>query len=128
MAITSLSSAQSFSSIAWQQAQRNADQAEQAARSLQSKAQAAQAQANRAQENARATRVDADQANSRAGQARQGLAAMKSMAQVQSGFSSLRQQISSVLGTDAAASTAVQPTPVLNSSGQQTGALISVTA
>jgi hypothetical protein len=111
-----------------QQAQRNADQAAQTARSLQSQARAAQSVASRAQENARSISVEAEQAGSRSAQAQQGLASFKSLTQLQSGFDDLRQQISSVLSTDSAATTPVQPAAVINTSGQETGTLINVTA
>ena len=133
MAISSLSSGQSISGVAWQQvqqqqAQRNADQAEQAARSLQAQARAAQSVAYRAQENARSVSAEASQADSRANQAQQGLVAMKSIGDIQSGFDDLRQQISTVLSKDFTTSEVAQPVPVTNTSGQQTGTLISVTA
>ena len=133
MAISSLSSTQSGSGVAvqqiqQQQAQRNADQAEQTARSLRVAAQSAQSAANRAQENARTIKVESGQADSRSNQARQGLVAMKSIAQVQSGFDTLRQQISSVLNSDFTDAAPLQTAPVINTSGQETGTLISVTA
>ena len=133
MAVSSLSSTQSINSAAYQQvqqqqAQRNADQAVQAARSLQAQARSAQSAANRAQENARSISAEASQADSRASQAQQGLLAMRSMSSIQSGFDNLRQQISSVLSNEAPVTEAVQPAPVVNTSGQQTGVLISVTA
>ena len=133
MAVSSLSSNQSISSVAWQQiqkqqAQRNADRAQQAAQSLQAQARSAQSVANRAQENARSISVEASQADSRANQAQQGLVSLKSIGEIQSGFDDLRQQISSVLSKDFAVSEPAQPVPVVNTSGQQTGTLISVTA
>ena len=133
MAVASLSSSQAGGSALWgqiqqQQAQRNADRAEQAARSLQAQARTAQSAANRAQENARSISAEANQADSRANQAQQGLASLRSIGEVQSGFDNLRQQISSVLSKDFAVSEPVQIAPVINTSGQQTGTLISVTA
>lgn len=133
MAISSLSSAQSVSGIVWQevqrqQAQRNADQAEQAARSLRADAQAAQSVADRAQENARSISAESGQADSRSAQARQGLAAMKSIGEVQSGFANLRQQISSVLSSDYVTPVSIQPAAVINTSGQETGTVINVMA
>ena len=114
MAISSLSSTQSGSGVVvqqiqQQQAQRNADQAEQTARSLRVAAQSSQA-------------------DSRSNQARQGLVSMKSIAQVQSGYDTLRQQISSVLSSDFTSAAPLQTAPVINTSGQETGTLISVTA
>jgi type II secretory pathway pseudopilin PulG len=133
MAISSLSSAQSIPGVVWQQvqqqqAQRNADQAEQAARSLQAQARSAQSVANRAQENARSISTESSQADSRANQAKQGLVSLKSIGEVQSGFDDLRQQISTVLSKDSVASAPIQAAPVVNSSGQQTGTLINVSA
>lgn len=133
MAISSLSSAQSISSVVGQQvqqqlAQRNADQAEQAARSLQAQARSAQSVANRAQEKARSISVEANQADSRANQAQRGLVSMKSVGEVQNGFDDLRQQISTVLSKDFPSSAAAQSSPVINSDGPQIGSLINVTA
>lgn len=132
MALASLSGSQSASSAVLQQvqqmqAQRNADQAAQKARSLQSQAQAAQSVANRAQENARSISVEASQASSQSSQAQRGLKSMQAISELQSGFDGLRQQISSVLSTDFSATTA-QPVAVINTSGQETGTLINVTA
>lgn len=132
MALASPSGSQSASSAALQQvqqmqAQRNADQAAQKARSLQSQAQAAQSVANRAQENARSISVEASQASSQSSQAQRGLKSMQAISELQSGFDSLRQQVSSVLSTDFSVATA-QPAVVINTSGQETGTLISVTA
>jgi hypothetical protein len=84
--------------------------------------------ANRAQENARAVRVESSQADSRSNQAQQGLLSMKSIAQVQSGFDNLKQQISSVLISESTNPVPVPVAPVINTSGQETGILISVTA
>lgn len=133
MAISSLSSTQSYSAVAFQQlqrqqAQRNADQAEQAARSLQAQARTAQSVANQAQENARSVSSEANQAGLRADQAQRGLASSKSISDLQSGFDSLRQQISAVLSTDLSTAKPVESSAVPNSSGQQTGTIINVTA
>lgn len=133
MAVTALSGSQSVSSVVMrqvqqQQAQRNADQAAQAARSLQAQARAAQSVASRAQENARSISVEAEQADSRSAQAQQGLASMKSLTQLQSGFDDLRQQISSELNADFVAAPSAQSVAVINTSGQETGTLINVTA
>ncbi len=119
--------------IQQQQAQRNADQAAQQARALQSRAQAAQSVANRAQESARSLKVEAGQAQSDAASARQGLAAMKSLGEVQTQFADLRQQISDVLANPSPVSTndvvlpAASPA-VINAFGQPTGTLVNVTA
>ena len=133
MPVASLTSSPGASGALWsqiqqQQAQRNADQAEQNARSLRVAARAAEAVANRAQENARTVRVESSQADSRSNQASQNLASLKSLADVQSGFDALRQEISSVLSAEPITPATVPVAPVINTSGQETGTLISVTA
>lgn len=146
MAIVSTSSAQGLSSgvfaqIQQQQAQRNADQAERQARSLQAQAQGAQTVAARAQESARSLKVEAGQAKDDASSARQGLAALKSLGEVQTQLGGLRDQIKEVLSleTDSApvstasstlTGTAIPTslTPVVNIFGQPTGTLVNVTA
>ena len=132
MALAVISGSPSASSavlqqVQQQQAQRNADQAAQKARSLQAQAQAAQSVANRAQENARSISVEASQASTQSNQAQRGLQSMKSISELQSGFDNLRQQISTVLSSDFSAAPA-PPAAVINTSGQETGTLISVTA
>lgn len=134
MAITSSSGVQSPSSGIWgqiqqQQAQRNADQAEQQARALQSRAREAQTVADRAQENARSLKVQSGQAQGNAESARRGLAAMESIGEVQTRISGLREQISTALapaGTPVAAT--AEPATVINVFGQATGTLVNVTA
>jgi type II secretory pathway pseudopilin PulG len=146
MAISSTSASQGISSglfaqIQQQQARRNADQADQQARALQSQAQTAQAAANRAQENARSLKVQANQAQGDASSARQNLSSLKSLDETQNQLSGLRDQIRAVLNPDATASAsskvsatsvAVASTatmaPVINSSGQATGTLVNVIA
>ena len=133
MPITSTSGAQSSGNLVWaqlqqQQAQRNADQAEQKARALQDKARDAQAVADQAQENARSTKVSSDQAQGDAREARQGLVALKSLEQVQSGFSELRDELRKVIDPTAADAASGKAAPVVNSSGQTTGTLVNVTA
>lgn len=132
MAVASLSGSQVASSAVLQQvqqmqAQRIADQAAQKARSLQAQAQTAQSVANRAQENARSISIEASQAGSLSVQAQRGLQSMKAISELQSGVASLQQQISTVLSSDFSASTA-QPAAVINTSGQETGTVINVTA
>lgn len=112
--------------IQQQQAQRNADQAEQQARALQARAQQAQAAADQAQENARSLKVESTQARVEADSAQRGVVAMKSLNEVQGGLSTLREQIGQVLETSLAEPG--QPAPVINTSGQQTGTLVNVTA
>ena len=108
-----------------QQAQRAADQAEQKARTLQSRAQEAQTIADREQETARQLQVRSDQAQQEAGNARQGVVEMKSLRQVQTGYTQIRQQISQVIKqTPSPAPSA----PVVNSEGQTTGTVVNVTA
>lgn len=134
MAITSSSGVQSPSSGIWaqiqqQQAQRNADQAEQQARALQSRAREAQTVADRAQENARSLKVRSGQAQGNAESARRGLAAMESIGEVQTQISALREQISTVLApAETAVAATAEPAAVINVFGQATGTLVNVTA
>jgi len=135
MALTSSSGVQSPGSGIWaqvqqQQAQRNADQAEQQARALQSRARAAQSVADQAQENARSLKVQSGQAQGAAESARRGLAARESLGEVQTRINSLREQISAELApapTEAVAAT-TESAPVINVFGQATGTLVNVTA
>ncbi|WP_265943328.1 hypothetical protein [Dechloromonas sp. A34] len=134
MAITSSSGLQSPSGGIWsqiqqQQAQRNADQAEQQARALQSRAREAQTVADRAQENARSLKVQSGQAQGQAESARRGLVAMESIGKVQTGINDLREQISAALApAETAVATTAEPAAVINVFGQATGTLVNVTA
>ena len=146
MTISATSSTQSlsngiFAQIQQQQAQRNADQAEQRASSLQAQAQDAQAAAARAQENARSLKVQSSQAQGDALSARQGLAALGSLGEVQTELGGLRDQISAVLNPAIDSSGAVVANnesatvalpsplaPIVNLFGQATGTLVNVTA
>ena len=134
MPVTSSSGVQSPGSGVWvqiqqQQAQRNADRAEQQARSLYLRAREAQASADRAEENARSLNMQAGQAEGEATRAKQGLAAQESLGKVQTQLSGLQEQISSALAPKAVAQPVAElPAPVTNALGQQTGALINVTA
>lgn len=133
MALTSSLGVQSPGSGIWaqlqqQQAQRNADQAEQQARALQSQARQAQTVADRAQENARSLKVQSGQAQGEAENARRGLAAMESIGQVQTQISDLRDQISAELAPSAAVTETTASTTVINAFGQATGTLVNVTA
>lgn len=133
--------AQSVTQAGWQQlrlqqARQNADRAEQAARVLEARAADAQRIAERADENARSLFVQADQANSVADQARQGLAMVKSVSQMQSSLSSTvsqvtqRQEVKETgtgTGTVARAPQVESP-PVINTSGQITGVVVNTTA
>lgn len=132
MPVASSSGTQAAGGALWaqiqkQQAQRTADQAEQRANLLQSQAREAQGEASRAQEKARTLQVESDVARSDAGEARRNVVATRSVGTVQTQLSDLQGQIASVLKSPsqtAASNTA----PVVNTSGQQTGTLISVTA
>jgi chromosome segregation ATPase len=135
MAVTSASGAQSAGSGLWaqlqlQQARRSADQAEQQASALQAQAQSAQSVANRAQENARSLQVQSRQAQGDASQARLNLATQNAVGEVQSQLGDLKTQISQVLQSEplGATATTATPAPVVNTSGQQTGTLVNVTA
>jgi chromosome segregation ATPase len=141
MAITPPSSAQSLNGAVWaqlqqQQAQRQADQAELNARSLQIKAHEAQNEASRAQENARTVKVEYTQAQDKVGSAKQNLASLKSVGELQQGLQTLRDQISSSsFSTASTADTSATSTAasaglsgVLNAYGQQTGTLVNVSA
>jgi len=133
MAVASASGAQSASSGLWaqlqlQQARRNADQAEQQAAALQAQAQSAQGVADRAQENARSLQVQSRQAQGDASQARLDLATRSSVGEVQSQLSDLKTQIAKVLQSDAPIAEPPASAPVVNTSGQQTGTLVNVTA
>ena len=141
MAIETIASTTSLSSgflaqIQKQQAQRNADQAQQQARTLKAQAQSAQAVADRAQENARELRLEAGSAQNNAADARKNLAALDSLGEVQNQLTDLRDQIGSVLKTGALSgitSTDTESPPiassaVVNAFGQQTGTMVNVTA
>ena len=130
-----------FQQLRVQEARRNADQADQAARALEAQARAAQRNAARADENARSLTVQSGQARDDAGRARQGVAYLDSVAQS-------RQQLGDFLGQvierqpdaePAAAPVSASPvtptapvspapSPVVNSQGQLTGTLVSTTA
>lgn len=147
MLLSTSSSSQSPASLIGQQlriqqAQRNADRAEQEARSLQVSAQAAEARANREQENARSLKVQWGQAESEAGQARLGLNAVKSASQA---LTRLDNRVDQAIETqqkaapEPVAATPVAAVPVVtelssagqgvvNSEGQTTGTVINTTA
>lgn len=111
-----------------QQARRNADQAEQQAAALKAQAQSAQSVADRAQENARSLQVQSRQAQGEASQARLSVATQNSVGAVQTQLSGLKEQITQVLQSETLSPPAVAATPVVNTSGQQTGTLVNVTA
>jgi chromosome segregation ATPase len=118
------------------QAQRNADQAEQSARALKSKAGQAETDAERARENARNLQVQAQQAQADAQDARQSLSAVRSLGEARQGLNDLQQQVRSIHWSSenptAAVSSTTVPTAssgaVVNVQGQTTGTLINVTA
>lgn len=133
MAVSSASGAQTASGGLWaqlqlQQARRNADQAEQQAAALQAQARSAQSVADRAQENARSLQVQSRQAQGNASEARLNLQTLNSVGEVQSQLSDLKTQITQVLQSEPLGTTAPTAAPVVNTSGQQTGTLVNVTA
>ena len=106
------------------QTQRAAERAEQNARNLRERAQEAQSAADREQSKADRLEVQSNRAQQEAGLARQGIAALKSLRQVQNGFSEIRQQIAQVTQN----TTTNSAPPVVNSQGQATGTIVNVTA
>lgn len=116
-----------FAQIQRQQAERNAEQAEQRARSLQAAARQANAEADRAQERARTLEVETDQAVNEAGRARSGLAAGQSMQQLSTRLGNMAEQVRDdppPETTPVEASPA--PNPVINTQGQVTGTVINI--
>lgn len=133
MAVTSASGAQSASAGLWaqmqlQQVRQNADRAEQQAAALQARAQSAQSVADRAQEDARSLQLQSRHAQGDAAQARLNVATQSSLGEVNSQLGDLKAQISKVLQSDNLVATATDTAPVINTSGQQTGTLVNVTA
>lgn len=130
--MSSVSSTSGASQFGWdqlklQQARRNADQAEQAAQSLQAQAQAAQRTADRAEENARALAVDSNQARASVGKARQSLAAIQTEGQMQTQIAKVVDQVAQAQQS-APSSAAPLSAPVVNAQGQVTGTTINTTA
>lgn len=122
--------AQGASSAAWgqlqtQQAQRNAEQAEQRARALQSQARSAQQDADRAQENARQLQTSSVQARSDADSARRNVSSLESLGQVNNQLGELRNQILAVLEPS---QPVVAAPAYTNAEGQATGTLINTVA
>jgi hypothetical protein len=126
--------------MAWQQlrlqqARQSAERAEQTARTLQVQAQNAEREADLAEVNARSISVQSEQARIVAGRARQGLAIIKSVEEMHGQLSSTVVQATERLGL---ANVAEEPeirsmenvvaAPVMNTSGQLTGTVISTTA
>lgn len=116
-----------WAQIQQQQAQRNADQAEQRARALQNQARVAQSEAGRAQETARSLQAESKAAQSDAGEARRSVAALQSQSTLQTQLSDVQGQIAKVLDSTLSSRQPVSA-GVVNTSGQQTGTLIDVTA
>jgi len=110
-----------------QNAQRNAEQAEQRARALQSQARSAQQDADRAQENAQQLQGSSAQARGDADSARRNVSSLESLGQVNSQLGELREQISAVLAPTPPAAAAPTPT-FTNVEGQATGTLINTVA
>lgn len=131
--VSPISGGQSATQLAFQQlrlqlAQRNADQAQQTAKALQDQANSARVAANRAQENARSLEVQSAQAQENAGRARQGLAALKTSGQYQIQLAPTVENAPQAAAPTPAVQAAPQNPPVVNSEGQVTGTVISVTA
>lgn len=128
MAISSPSTVQVngavWAQLAQQQAQRAADQAERTAQSLQLKAREAQTDAERAQDNARSLKAEHGQAENKASHARDRLNAFKAIGELQQGLQLLREKIAPSTTEGLTSSSG----GVVNSSGQQTGTLLDVTA
>lgn len=134
-AITPTSGSQAVTQMAWQQlsfqqARRNAERAEQVARSLQAQATDAQRVAERAAGDARSISAQSVQAQAAAARARQGLAVIKSVGEMQGQLSNTVSQV--IERFDVARVTAgdvpVTAAPVVNSSGQVTGTVVNTTA
>lgn len=112
-----------------QQATRDAEQAEQVARSLQAQARDAQQQAGEAQQKARSIAAQATQAQSIAGQARRGVAAAETVGQLQTQLTNVNSQVTEKLKIALPTiRTRTAPAPVINSQGQITGTLINTIA
>jgi len=132
--ISSISGAQSaaqsgLQQLRLQQAERNAAQAEQTARSLQAQAGDAWQRASRAQEDARSVTAQADQAQANAGQARLGLAVIRTVDQMQTRLTNVVGQVTEQLKiAEPAAPTQSPALPVINAQGQVTGTVINTTA
>lgn len=132
--ISSLSGAQSaaqsgLQQLRLQQAKRDAERAEFAARVLLAQARDAQQKASDAQETARSITTQSDQAQTQAGQARQGLAVIKSINQMGAQVSSVVTQVAEKLKlAKPAAKVQDAAAPVINTQGQVTGTVINTTA
>lgn len=128
---TSSASQSVLQQLSLQQAKRNADQAEERARSLKAQANEAQQAANQSQERARALEVESSQAQEDASQARSGLASLKAspVEQTMTTLSKVTSKTASQTPTPTPAPTvAAQPATSVNSQGQVTGKLVNVVA
>lgn len=123
---TSGATSAAFAQLQRQQAERNAEQAEQRARSLQAETRQAKAEADRAQERARTLEVETDQATVEAGRARSGLAASRSLQQIDGEFAQLRERLRPEPTAQAPAAAAPAPRPVTNAQGEVTGTVINI--
>ena len=113
-----------FGQLQTQQAQRNAEQAEQRARTLQQEARVAQQVADQAQERASSLQSESAQARSRADGARRDVRSLDAVGEVRTQLDSLRGQIAEVLSNPEVLAGATPA--VTNLEGQVTGRLISV--
>lgn len=112
-----------------QQAKTGVEQAEQTARSMQTEASDAQQGARQAEGNARYAGIRAEQAQASAGQARQGLAVIKTLGQMQTQVGSLVAQATNDRKTaEPVAPRRSATPPAINAQGQLTGTLINTTA
>lgn len=135
--ISSLSGTQSavqsgLQQLRLQQARKDAEQAEQVARSLQARARDAQQKATEAEQTARTISTQADQAQAGAGQARHSLAAIQSRSQMQARLSGVVSQVAEKAKPPEpavpVAPTTDSSTPVVNIQGQLTGTVVNTTA
>ncbi len=123
---TGMSGSQEFK---LQQAKRDAERAEQTARSLQAQARDAKQQANQAVSYARSVATQADRARADAGQARQGLAVIKAAAQIQTQLTNVVSQTTETLkAAESAGFAQGGAAPVINAAGQLTGTVVNTTA
>jgi len=129
-----------------QQALRNADRAEQAARSLEAAANSAKQDAQQAQDNARSLEIQSGTAQAAAGRARQGVAAIKTSDQMKASLNTTLDQTIQKLPENASATATTtttgsessvttsstgssqQSSPVINTQGETTGTIINTTA
>lgn len=140
---SSIAGAQAATQAGWQQlrlqqARQNADRAEATAQALQARAADAQRVAEGANEDARSLSVQSAQARSVAGQARQGLAMVRSVGEMQASLSNTVSQVSERQAVPPSPQQSppqavqvearVDAPPVLNTSGQITGVVVNTTA